>query len=911
MKTNYLFIAITFLICFTTTAQIITIPDVTLKNILVNNNVTDTTGNGVADSDVDTNNDGQIQQSEANAATILHLGFNVNIQSLEGIQFFNNLEELIIRNSQVNYVPVFLMSSLKTVIVDDNQVSNIDVSNLSNLEVLLLDNTSINTIDVTQNPNLKELSLENNSLTSINVTQNPNLELLRLNNNSLSSIDLSQNNNLLNLKLNDNSLNSIDLSQNTLLQSLSLNNNNISVLDVSTSPDISNLELENTLITALDLSSQTSIYYLSVINCPLTSLTGLSNKLELDSLLIKNTNISSLVINNNNAFVSGIEIENNPLLTSIQMNNNVGFFGNNITNNPNLIDLEANNNSIFGLYTDNNGLENISLENGNQLDYLQFNNEVNLQELSFLKTDTSTFGNNFIINNCSIDRLIIKNGITDIISFSGTNSINYICGDNDEILSLSAALNNSGISNVNLNTYCTFSPGGDLHQIMGTVRIDSDLNGCSVNDLRFTDFKFTVNNGTSSAIFFESPGYDYQIDVPEGTYTITPEPIVPALYNSLNSFTANFTMGSPDVVQDICLIPNGTVVDFSTIMFEDQPARPGFDADYKLHYKNNGTAASNGILFLSFDDSRMDFLNSDTVFQSINNGIIRWDFGTMQPNEERIINLTFNINSPMETPSVNGGDVLTFNGNISPPSGITDINTADNTFEYDQIVVNSFDPNDIACLEGENLDPTDLDKDLHYKIRFENTGTASAINIVVKNEIDLSKLDINTLIPVTSSHPMRTRITEGNKVEFIFENINLDFNDATNDGYLIYKIKSLPTLQLGDMIGNQAEIYFDFNFPIITNDYMVTVAQTAGLGDVNLNSVTLFPNPSKDEVTLKSRSEIKALKIFDHLGRIVKMITLQNDILEKSTSISNLKAGLYFIEVENKTGKQSLKLIKE
>ncbi|MEP2968047.1 MAG: hypothetical protein ABJO82_00815, partial [Nonlabens ulvanivorans] len=173
MKTNYLFIAITFILCINASAQIINIPDNTLKNLLVNTNVTDTTGNGGADSDVDTNNDGEIQQSEANNVTTLYLGFNTGVQSLEGIQFFNNLEELRIRNSQVSNVPVFTMNSLKLIILDDNQVSNIDVSNLPNLEVLLLDDTLVSNIDVTQNPNLEQLSSANNNLSNIDVTQNP------------------------------------------------------------------------------------------------------------------------------------------------------------------------------------------------------------------------------------------------------------------------------------------------------------------------------------------------------------------------------------------------------------------------------------------------------------------------------------------------------------------------------------------------------------------------------------------------------------------------------------------------------------------------------------------------------------------------------------------------------------------
>ncbi len=906
MKTNLLITSLSLICILGLHAQNVTIPDVALKNLLTSTNVTDTDDNGTADADIDLNNDGEIQQSEANAVGTLYLGFNRNVQSLEGLQFFNNLEELRIRNSQVNNVPVFSMNSLRKLLLNDNQISTIDVSNLPNLETLSLDDNTLNSINVNQNLSLKELFIINNNLNSIDVTQNSNLEQLSLTNNSISSISLIQNTNLRNLELSDNSLISLDLGQNILLASLSLNNNPISVLDVSANPDIQNFELDNTLITSLDVSNQSSIYFLSVINCPLSTLTGLSNKIELDSLLIKNTNITSLVINNNNAIVSGIEIENNTLLTSVQMNDNFGFFGNNIINNPNLVSLEANNNTDFGLYTDNNGLETIAIDNGTLVDYINITNESNLLEVSFLKTETGT---TLEIKNSNIDRLILKNGVTDNITFSGNITINYACADNSEIFSLFTTINNISSTSPNVNSYCTFTPGGSNYNITGDVRSDLDLNGCDVNDLRVNDLKFTVTDGVDTAIFFESPFYDYDIALPEGNYTVTPEPIFASLFQPLNPFNVNFSVGSPDITQDLCLIPNGNEVDLAIILDEVEPARPGFTPGYRLICSNLGTAAMNGTAFLNYDDSRIDYINSSVTPVNNNPGNLSWNVPTLQAGEQYIIELSFRVNSPMDTPAVNGGDILIYGGTIFTPIGVTDIDTLNNTFEFDQTVVNSFDPNDITCLQGESLDPVDVGNDLYYKIRFENTGTASAINVVVRNEINLSRLDINSFIPLTSSHPMRTRITDGNVVEFIFENINLDFNDATNDGYLIYKIRSLPSLQLGNVIPNQAGIYFDFNFPIITNNYMVTVEQTASISDANLIGLSLFPNPTSNIVNLEANIPMEHLTVYDHSGRIV--ISKKVDHTRETLNLKELSTGLYFIEVQTSHGKQTLKVVRE
>jgi len=62
---------------------------------------------------------------------------------------------------------------------------------------------------------------------------------------------------------------------------------------------------------------------------------------------------------------------------------------------------------------------------------------------------------------------------------------------------------------------------------------------------------------------------------------------------------------------------------------------------------------------------------------------------------------------------------------------------------------------------------------VNYKIRFENTGTAEAVNIIVRDTIDTDKFDISSLEIVHASHDMYTIIKEKNVVEFILEGIYL------------------------------------------------------------------------------------------------------------------------------------------
>ena len=81
-------------------AQTITLSDANFKNALVSTNCVDTDSDGIPDADADTNNDGQIQMTEALAVTSLYVS-SKNIATLSGVEFFTNLLLLNFSNNQV------------------------------------------------------------------------------------------------------------------------------------------------------------------------------------------------------------------------------------------------------------------------------------------------------------------------------------------------------------------------------------------------------------------------------------------------------------------------------------------------------------------------------------------------------------------------------------------------------------------------------------------------------------------------------------------------------------------------------------------------------------------------------------------------------------------------------------------
>jgi len=118
-------------------------------------------------------------------------------------------------------------------------------------------------------------------------------------------------------------------------------------------------------------------------------------------------------------------------------------------------------------------------------------------------------------------------------------------------------------------------------------------------------------------------------------------------------------------------------------------------------------------------------------------------------------------------------------------------------------------------------------------------------------------------------------------------------------------------LVLGDTFSNEASIYFDYNFPIITEPAVTTVAALSNQ-DFDFESYfTLYPNPVKDALNFEVKNEIgvKSIQVYNTLGQIVLAVT--NASTTRSIDVASLNAGVYFIKVVTDRGSANSKFIKE
>ncbi len=154
-----------------------------------------------------------------------------------------------------------------------------------------------------------------------------------------------------------------------------------------------------------------------------------------------------------------------------------------------------------------------------------------------------------------------------------------------------------------------------------------------------------------------------------------------------------------------------------------------------------------------------------------------------------------------------------------------------------------------------------------------------------------------------SSHDYAVTRT-GNDLEWYFEDINLPAaqdDEPGSNGYVYFKIKPASGYAIGDMIPNTADIYFDFNEPVVTNTFQTTFVETLSAEAFALNAFSLSPNPATDTVTITmtdNRFGNVNVSLFDVQGK--RMLNTQiSEGNQTDLNVSKLQSGLYFVKIAN------------
>ncbi|MBL7828684.1 MAG: T9SS type A sorting domain-containing protein [Saprospiraceae bacterium] len=424
----------------------------------------------------------------------------------------------------------------------------------------------------------------------------------------------------------------------------------------------------------------------------------------------------------------------------------------------------------------------------------------------------------------------------------------------------------------------------------------------------------------SGAYYFTDENGDYTVGLGFGMNDLTP-----AQYNQADiacppgaTHQVNATSGVQISGLDFHYLSNSSI-DHRVRQRPLRTAQPGYPYSLRLEVCNDGASVNPGTLDIEFAN----------LF-----GAATGNFFAQHPGALLLDNETSgapNNHATFSFPGVDQGacellqlDLLTpttaalgseyeINAWVSPNAG--DPTPANNRSEQHSSVTGAFDPNAVYAYPARNGNPKDggeiiryQDNTIVYQIFFQNTGTAPADLVVVRDTLD-EQLNLASIRNITSSHHMKiTTNQEGKELVFRFENIALP--DSTSDyagsiGSIQYEIDLKPGVALGTEIKKQAAIYFDFNTPVITNQNVLEVVNSSKVAQLLPgNQIILFPNPAGAFVGFYSDGT-SDVKVFDSFGRLMHTGQFENG-LQQISSI-DWPSGVYFVQMETqgtlKTGK--------
>ena len=137
-------------------------------------------------------------------------------------------------------------------------------------------------------------------------------------------------------------------------------------------------------------------------------------------------------------------------------------------------------------------------------------------------------------------------------------------------------------------------------------------------------------------------------------------------------------------------------------------------------------------------------------------------------------------------------------------------------------------------------------------------------------------------------------------------------NEALSHGFIKFSIALDSSIAVGDIVQNQAFIYFDFNDAVITNNVVSTIT-TGSVSNSEITTLQLMmsPNPTENIIYLMNKdisTETVKVSIFNSIG---KCIHNQKISESKSIDLSSYPSGIYLVSIKSKDKIYSGKVVKQ
>jgi hypothetical protein len=151
------------------------------------------------------------------------------------------------------------------------------------------------------------------------------------------------------------------------------------------------------------------------------------------------------------------------------------------------------------------------------------------------------------------------------------------------------------------------------------------------------------------------------------------------------------------------------------------------------------------------------------------------------------------------------------------------------------------------------------------------------------------------------SHPFTWELKGPGILEFTFANILLpdsNVNEPLSHGFVGFRIQPHEQLMVGEQISNIANIYFDFNPPVITEPSVLVAEFWTGIRPLNgAMDMNIFPNPVDQvlSITMSNAASPYALEVLTLDGRLVAAHRPSGPSF--NLNVGDLASGSYCIRV--------------
>lgn len=369
--------------------------------------------------------------------------------------------------------------------------------------------------------------------------------------------------------------------------------------------------------------------------------------------------------------------------------------------------------------------------------------------------------------------------------------------------------------------------------ISGNVFYDNNSNGVKDPEENFrANVRASLSNGLES--YSNAQGY-YEFSADLGNFTVSISN--PVNYNAVPNNISHVVSRYDTLINDLVALQPTLLFDSIRINIIPVTAmRPGFLFRYEVNYENIGTTNVSPQITLPFSTSVLTFQSASNPLVLLSGNSLQLNESLMSPGTAKRFWAEFLVST-----SANLGDTIRATVQATYGAGLS----ADSAYS---VVTGSFDPNDKQATPSMKVSEVVAGKFIKYLIRFQNTGTDTAFNIIIADTLD-AQLDETSFELLQTSHLCKTT-RNGNRLLFEFINIQLpdsNVNEPASHGYILFRIKPRTTVPANSIISNKASIYFDFNAPIITNNALTEIQ----LNPLPLNLISF--RGSYNPVTRKCR----------------------------------------------------------